>query len=71
MRQRRLVLPLAYPDFRDLFLSFRTVCLLNRNQNKSFVIDENNQPVYRTTLLLRYRQFFLYGRFEQGYPIAR
>jgi DNA replication protein DnaC len=45
MRQRRLVLPLAYPDFRDLFLSFGTVCLLNRNQNISFVIDENNEPV--------------------------
>lgn len=47
MRQRRLFLPLAYSDFQSLFRTFGTVCLLNRNQNKNFVIDENNEPVIK------------------------
>jgi len=45
MCRRRLVLPLAYPDFRDLFQSFGNVCLYSRNQNKSFVIDNSNEPI--------------------------
>jgi len=47
MRQRRLFLPLAYSDFQSLFCTFGAVCLLNRNQNKNFVIDENNEPVIK------------------------
>lgn len=47
IRRRRLFLPLAYSDFQDLFLTFGTVCLLNRNQNQHFVIDQNNEPVIK------------------------
>lgn len=47
MRQQRLIFPLAYPDFQNLFLSFGTACLLNRNQNKDFVIDDNNESVIK------------------------
>ena len=45
MQRRRLCLPLAYRDFRELFLSFGTYCLFKRNQNKEFVLDENNESV--------------------------
>ena len=45
MRQRRLFLPLAYSDFQSLFCAFGAVCLLNRNQDRNFVIDNNNEPV--------------------------
>ncbi len=45
MRQRRLILPLAYSDFQKLFHSFGTVCLHNRNQNKNFIIDGDNEPI--------------------------
>ena len=45
MQRRRLCLPLSYRDFRELFLSFGTYCLFRRNQNKEFVLDENNEPV--------------------------
>lgn len=45
--QRRLSLPLAYPDFRNLFLLFGTVCLHKRNQNRIFIVDENNEPIIK------------------------
>jgi DNA replication protein DnaC len=45
MQRRRLFLPLAYSDFRELFLSFGTYCLFKRNQNKEFIMDENNEPI--------------------------
>lgn len=45
IQKRRLCLPLSYSDFRELFLSFGTICLCNRNQNREFVIDENNEPM--------------------------
>ena len=45
MQRRRLCLPLSYRDFRELFLSFGTYCLFKRNQNKEFVLDENNESV--------------------------
>ena len=45
MRRRRLVLPLAYAEFRELFLSFGKCCLFLRNQNRDFVIDKFNEPV--------------------------
>ncbi len=47
VRKHRFFLPLAYSDFQNLFISFGTICLLNRNQNKSFVIDENNEFVIK------------------------
>jgi DNA replication protein DnaC len=53
MRLRRLPLPLAYPDFRELFCSFGTVCLYNRNQNRNFVIDSDNEVMIE--------QLYLYG----------
>ena len=45
MKRSRLYLPLAYSDFRELFLSFGTYCLFKRNQRKEFVIDENNETI--------------------------
>lgn len=45
MLERRLLLPLAYPDFRDLFQSFGNACLYNRNQNGDFVIDNFNESI--------------------------
>ena len=42
---RRLVLPLAYSDFRELFFSFGTYCLFKRNQHRDFIIDENNEAI--------------------------
>ena len=47
IRKNRFFLPLAYSDFQNLFISFGTICLLNRNQNKSFVIDGNNESVIK------------------------
>lgn len=46
-RQLRLLLPFKYPEFRSLFIQFGTACLYKRHQNKSFVIDENNEAVIR------------------------
>ena len=43
MLKRRLPLPLAYSDFRELFCPFGTVCLHNRNQNRNFIIDNDNE----------------------------
>ena len=45
MKRSRLCLPLAYSDFRKLFLSFGTYCLFKRNQKKEFVIDKNNEII--------------------------
>lgn len=44
-RQRRLLLPFKYSEFRSLFNMFGTACLYKRCQNKSFIIDRNNEPV--------------------------
>jgi DNA replication protein DnaC len=43
--QHHLLLPFKYSEFRSLFAMFGTVCLHKRYQKKSFVIDENNEPV--------------------------
>lgn len=40
-----LLLPLAYSDFRDMFVWFGNYCLSQRNQSANFVIDENNEPI--------------------------
>lgn len=45
MRLRRLPMPLAYPYFRELFCSFGTICLHNRNQNRNFIIDNDNEAM--------------------------
>jgi hypothetical protein len=47
IRQRRFSLPLAYSDFQSLFFKFGSVCLLQRNQNRNFVIDDNNEPIIK------------------------
>lgn len=47
MRLHRLFLPLAYSEFQSLFCAFGAVCLLNRNQDKNFVVDEYNEPVIK------------------------
>lgn len=44
-RRRRLFLPLAYPEFRELFVSFGTYSLSRRNQKNQFVIDKNNEAI--------------------------
>jgi len=41
----RLFLPISYSDFRDLFMSFGTYCLLRRNQSQEFIIDKNNEAI--------------------------
>ena len=45
MRHRRLPLPLAYSDFRELFALFGHSCLSKRNQDRNFVIDDSNESV--------------------------
>jgi DNA replication protein DnaC len=45
MFQRRLILPLEYSDFQDIFQSFGNACLYSRNQNRNFVIDNDNEPI--------------------------
>jgi DNA replication protein DnaC len=45
MQRRRLLLPLAYAEFRELFQAFGTGCLFSRNQNREFVIDRDNEPI--------------------------
>ncbi|MDR0572724.1 MAG: ATP-binding protein [Tannerella sp.] len=45
MLKQRLPLPLAYLDFKNLFRSFGTVCLHHRNQNRNFIIDNDNTPM--------------------------
>jgi DNA replication protein DnaC len=47
IRQRRFSLPLAYSDFQSLFFKFGSVCLLQRNQNRNFIIDDNNEPIIK------------------------
>ncbi|WP_372750832.1 hypothetical protein [Labilibaculum sp.] len=44
IRQRRFLLPFKYSEFRNLFVMFGTACLQKRHQNRSFVIDKNNEP---------------------------
>ena len=51
MLRMRLILPLAYIDFRDLFISFGNACLCSRNQNRDFVIDGFNEPVIKQIYL--------------------
>ena len=66
MRQRRLFLPLAYSDFQSLFCTFGAVCLLNRNQNKNFVIDENNEPVIKQLYYFATSNPFFEGDLSKG-----
>ncbi|MDE5417916.1 hypothetical protein L3049_07840 [Labilibaculum sp. DW002] len=44
IRQQRFLLPFKYSDFRNLFILFGTACLHKRFQNKSFFIDDKNEP---------------------------
>jgi len=66
MLERRLILPLAYPDFRDLFQSFGNVCLYSRNQNKDFVIDKNNEPIIKQLYLYLTNDSTFGGDLEKG-----
>ena len=50
--QRRLFLSLEYSDFLKLFLTFGSICLLKRNQDQNFIIDDNNEPIIK--------QFYFY-----------
>ncbi len=50
--QRRLFLSLEYSDFLKLFLTFGSICLLKRNQDQKFIIDDNNEPIIK--------QFYFY-----------
>jgi DNA replication protein DnaC len=66
MQRRRLVLPLAYPDFRELFLSFGTCCLFNRNQNRNFVIDGNNESAVEQLYLYAAQNAAFNGDLNKG-----
>jgi|SRR5690554_1265626 len=46
-RKHGFPLQIAYSDFQDLFCKFGAICLLNRNQNKDFILDENNEPAIK------------------------
>ena len=46
-RKHGFPLQIAYSDFQDLFCKFGAICLLNRNQNENFTIDERNEPVIK------------------------
>ena len=45
MWHRQLPLPIAYSEFRELFVLFGSSCLFKRNQNRNFIIDDNNESV--------------------------
>ena len=45
IQRSRFCLPLAFSDFRALFLSFGTYCLYRRNQRRGFVIDKDNGAI--------------------------
>ena len=66
MQRRRLCLPLSYRDFRELFLSFGTYCLFKRNQNKEFVLDENNEPVIKQFYCYATNNFSFAGDLNKG-----
>ncbi len=46
------------------------MCLAQRNQDRNFVIDKYNEASDKTTLLVRYRQFFFHRRSHKGIVIA-
>jgi len=66
MLEGRLILPLAYPDFRDLFQSFGNVCLYSRNQNRDFVIDKFNEPIIEQLYLYATNNSAFGGDLEKG-----
>jgi DNA replication protein DnaC len=66
MLSRRLVFPLAYSDFRDLFQSFGSICLYNRNQNKIFEIDEYNEPIIEQLYLYATNNSSFKGDLNKG-----
>jgi len=66
MRQRQLFLPLAYSDFQSLFCAFGAVCLLNRNQDKNFVIDDNNEPIIKQLYYFATRNPSFAGDLNKG-----
>ena len=45
VQQECLHLPLTYDEFRELFISFGTYCLLKNNRKETFIIDDQNDPV--------------------------
>lgn len=45
MEGQRLLLPISYSEFCDLFISFGTYCLYNQNQKQGFIIDEYNETI--------------------------
>jgi len=47
IRQQHFLLPFKYSEFRDLFILFGTACLHKRHQNRTFVIDKNNEPTIK------------------------
>lgn len=45
IRQRRFLFPFEYSDFRNLLITYGTICLHKRNQYKSFTIDGGNESI--------------------------
>ncbi len=66
MQRQRLYLPLAYSDFRELFLSFGTYCLYQRNQRREFVIDKNNEAVIELFYYYATNDSSFSGDFDKG-----
>ena len=66
MFRRRLILPLAYLDFRNLFQSFGNACLYSRNQNRDFVIDNFNEPIIEQLYLYATNNLAFVGNLDKG-----
>lgn len=65
-RRRRLFIPLAYPDFRELFVSFGTYSLSRRNQKKEFLIDKNNETIIEQLYLYATNNSSFAGDLDKG-----
>lgn len=65
-RRRRLFLPLAYPEFQELFVSFGTYSLSRRNQKKVFVIDKNNETIIEQIYLYATNNLAFAGDLDKG-----
>jgi len=69
MLNRRLPLPLAYSDFRELFRSFGTICLHNRNQNRNFIIDNDNEAMIEQLYLYAIGNSSFNGNLSKGFML--
>ena len=64
--RRRLLLPLAYSDFRNLFQAFGNACLYSRNQIRNFELDHNNESVIEQLYLYATNNSAFIGDLNKG-----